>query len=436
MSINPHKINRLLWGIGISLLLNGCSNSTTPPEKSTKAPRMQDAATRDTPLETLKTLTAEISAVEQQNQAIIAQNKALNEQDKKTLSQFKADMQDEIQRQMNELKKAKKEEAEDEKAHRLAEQNHNVPRHNGMVDETLSGTPDALTWVSDLQTVSNDKEKNPKINLALNSDGKNITKEEKISQAIKTVKPPVPYYTLPVNATLTGAVAMQPIIGRIPIEGKVTDPYTFKVIMGSKNLAANGVDIPEDIQGIVASGIAEGDMLGSCARGDITSLTFVFQDGRISTTQGKHDAPLGIIAAANGNPCILGEFHSNAALYLGAQAALSGLQGYGNALSQAQLSHTALSERSGAFSQLVGSAHQYALGQGFSASAQAAAKWWEQRVQNSFDFVYVPHIDPKTKKPLQLNINITQEIPIDYDSSGRKVFYTHGIINESVAGLD
>ena len=165
-------------------------------------------------------------------------------------------------------------------------------------------------------------------------------------------------------------------------------------------------------------------------------MTFVFQDGRISTTQSKHDAPLGIIAAANGNPCILGEFHSNAALYLGAQAALSGLQGYGNALSQAQLSHTALSERSGAFSQLVGSANQYALGQGFSASAQAAAKWWEQRVQNSFDFVYVPHIDPKTKKPLQLNINITQEIPIDYDSNGRKVFYTHEITNESLAGLD
>ena len=232
---------------------------------------MQDAATRDTPLETLKTLTAEISAVEQQNQAIIAQNKALNEQDKKTLAQFKADMQDEIQRQMNELKKAK--EADDEKTQKkLAEQNNNVPRHNGMADETLSVTPDALTWVNDLQTANNpiDKAENHKSHLALNSDEKNSTREEKINQAMKTIKSPMPYYTIPVNATLTGAVAMQPIIGRIPIEGKVTDPYAFKVIMGSKNLAANGIDIPEDIQGIVASGIAEGDMLGSCARGDIT----------------------------------------------------------------------------------------------------------------------------------------------------------------------
>jgi hypothetical protein len=433
MWINLRKIKILLWGIGITLLLNACSSSTPTPKKVTKTQLMQDAATRDTPLETLKTLTAEISAVEQQNQAIIAQNKALNEQDKKTLAQFKADMQDEIQRQMNELKKAK--EVQDEKNHLLAEQNSSIPHHNGMADD-IPVPSDSLTWVNDLQATSKFVDKEEGHKLTSISDEKITTNGEKISSTVKATKAPVPYYTLPVNATLTGAIAMQPIIGRIPIEGKVTDPYAFKVIIGSKNLAANGVDIPEEIQGIVASGVAEGDMLGSCARGEITSLTFVFHDGRISTTQGKHDAPLGIIAAANGNPCILGEFHSNAALYLGAQATLSGLQGYGNALSQAQLSHTALNEQSSTLSRLVGNAHQYALGQGFSASAQAAAKWWEQRVQNSFDFVYVPHIDPKTKKPLQLNINITQEIPIDYDPAGRKVFYLHGITNESLAGLD
>ena len=117
-------------------------------------------------------------------------------------------------------------------------------------------------------------------------------------------------------------------------------PYTFKVVIGAKNLAANGIDIPSDIQGIVASGVAQGDMLGSCARGEITSMTFVFQDGRISTTQAKNGESLGIIAAANGNPCILGSFHSNAAIYLGAQAALAGMQSYGNALSQSQLSNS------------------------------------------------------------------------------------------------
>lgn len=432
MWIHLSKYRSVWYGIGISVLLTGCSNSTSEPKKAKSAHYLQDTATRDTPLETLKTLTAEISAVEQQNQAIIAQNKALNEQDKKTLTQFKVDLLTQVQQQMDELKKAKV--AQEEKEKKLADQTNNTPRHNGMAD-ALAPSADSLTWVNDLQATPESMDQTVAHQLTLPHDEKIMTPAEKIHTSVKANQLPVPYYTIPVNATLTGAVAMQPIIGRIPIDGKVTDPYTFKVIIGAKNLAANSVDIPEAIQGIVASGVAQGDMLGSCARGEITSMTFVFYDGRISTTQGKHDAPLGTIAAANGNPCILGEFHSNAALYLGAQATLSGLQGYGNALSQAQLNHMTSGEGS-TLSQLVGNAHQYALGQGFSASAQAAAKWWEQRVQNSFDFIYVPHIDPKTKKPLQLNINITQEIPIDYDPAGRKVFYPQGLTHPSSVGLD
>lgn len=236
------------------------------------------------------------------------------------------------------------------------------------------------------------------------------------TNALQTAtKKSIPYYTLPINATLTGAIALQPLIGRVPIDGKVPDPYTFKLVIGSKNLAANGVDISSDIQGIVASGVDEGDMLGSCARGEITSMTFVFSDGRISTTQAKNNESLGTIAAANGNPCIQGTFYSNAGIYLGAQAALAGLQGYGNALSQSQLSNTLSPTTGSTISQLMGNANKYAFGQGFSASAQAAQHWWNQRVQNSFDFVYVPNVDPKTKTKLKLNINITQEIPIDYN---------------------
>ena len=50
------------------------------------------------------------------------------------------------------------------------------------------------------------------------------------------------------------------------------------------------------------------------------------------------------------------------------------------------------------------------FGQGFSAASQSAAKWWDQRVQNSFDFVFVPNVDPQTGNKLMLNINITKEI--------------------------
>lgn len=395
-----------------------------------KTPTMQDAATRDTPSETLKTLTAEISAVQQQNQTLITQNKALTEQDKKTLAQFKTDLLNDVQHHLNELKK---------NTESLSEKPATpLPRHNGIDEESTSTHPDGLTWVNDWQgsSVTPDQASHTPSPVSPTPAALPTSESEKITTSIPLPPRPVPYYTIPVNATLTGAVAMQPIIGRIPIDGKVTDPYAFKVIIGAKNLAANGVDIPESIQGIVASGVAQGDLLGSCARGEITSMTFVFQDGRISTKQSQHDTPLGVIASAHGNPCILGELHSNAGYYLGAQAALSGLQGYGNALSQAQLSHTNGTESASTLSQLVGNTHQYALGQGFSASAQAASKWWEQRIQNSFDFIYVPHIHPRTHQPLQLAINITQEIPIDYDPAGRKVAYPHENQTKIAAELD
>jgi integrating conjugative element protein (TIGR03752 family) len=238
-------------------------------------------------------------------------------------------------------------------------------------------------------------------------------------------KQSVPYYTVPVNATLTGAIAMQPIIGRIPINGRVPDPYTFKAIIGAYNLAANGIDIPEALQGIVVSGIASGDLLGKCARGDIRSMTFVFADGRISTTEAKENQILGTIAAANGNPCLQGSFHTDAPLFLGVTAALAGVEGYSNALSQSETLNT-LSSDGDNISTIIGNANKYAAGQGFSAASQAAQKWWEQRVESSFDFVFVPNINLETGEKLKLNINITQEIPIDYDPTNRKVFYSYG----------
>ena len=55
---------------------------------------------------------------------------------------------------------------------------------------------------------------------------------------------PVPYYTVPRNATLIGSTGMTALIGRIPVKGRVEDPIPFKLIVGKDNLAANGLTIP------------------------------------------------------------------------------------------------------------------------------------------------------------------------------------------------
>ncbi|HEX4045120.1 MAG TPA: hypothetical protein VHZ76_05585 [Gammaproteobacteria bacterium] len=399
-----------------------------------KAIFLSDKASSDTPVETLKTLTAKLTQVEQQNQKIIEQNKVLSEQDKTILLQFKNEVLAEVSQQIDNVKQEVKSynsyapmpNINVSENHQVVTETHrmgfawvqDMQQGHGAQDESiLAGIQDASTsHLSDLLKQVSSKDEPAR--LALLNDG--MVANHRLKEHPKTQ----PYYTIPVNATLTGAIAMQPIIGRIPINGRVPDPYTFKVIISAYNLAANGVDMPEALQGIVASGIASGDLLGRCARGDIRSMTFIFADGRISTTEAKEGQVLGTIAAANGNPCLRGSFHTDAPLFLGVTAGLAGVQGYSNALSQSEVMGIA-STTGDSISTLIGSANKYAAGQGFSAAAQAAQKWWEQRVESSFDFVFVPHVDAKTGKKLKLNINITEEIPIDYDSTKRKVFYSY-----------
>src|SRR3990167_8084630 len=91
-----------------------------------------------------------------------------------------------------------------------------------------------------------------------------------------------PVYTIPENATLLGSVAMTALIGRVPVDGTVNDPYPFKVLVGPENLTANGIDLPE-VAGAVMSGTASGDWTLSCVRGQVESITFVFTDGTIRT---------------------------------------------------------------------------------------------------------------------------------------------------------
>src|SRR3546814_2986155 len=113
------------------------------------------------------------------------------------------------------------------------------------------------------------------------------------------------------------------LFGRVPIEGTNTDRCPFKVLIGLDNLTANGIHIP-DVAGAVVSGTASGDWTLSCVRGQIRSVTFVFQDGTIRTVPedsskggssggnaGHNGASiqggLGWISDPYGIPCVSGE---------------------------------------------------------------------------------------------------------------------------------
>jgi integrating conjugative element protein (TIGR03752 family) len=145
------------------------------------------------------------------------------------------------------------------------------------------------------------------------------------------VKSAKPVYTVPTNSTLMGSVAMTALIGRVPIDGTVNDPYPFKVLVGPDNLTANGIDIP-DVAGAVFSGTASGDWTLSCVRGQVRSITFVFHDGTIRTIPEDREGNqqnnqqrdgLGWISDPYGIPCVSGERRSNAQQYLGSQALIT-----------------------------------------------------------------------------------------------------------------
>ncbi len=242
-----------------------------------------------------------------------------------------------------------------------------------------------------------------------------------------------PVYTLPENSTLIGSRAMTALLGRVPINGTVTDPYPFKVLIGKDNLTANGIDLP-DVEGAIVSGTASGDWTLSCVRGQVNSITFVFADGTVRTlpradangnsnsnnggsNQGESSTSGGIgwISDEAGIPCIGGERKSNASTYLPTIFALSAGSGAAGALSQNQQT-TQTNGYGGMTSSLTGDAGQAVLGKALAGGLNETTDWVKQRYGQTFDAIYVP-------PGMRLAVHITRQLAIDYEDKGRKVRY-------------
>ncbi|MER5130486.1 TIGR03752 family integrating conjugative element protein [Serratia marcescens] len=257
-----------------------------------------------------------------------------------------------------------------------------------------------------------------------------------------------PVYTLPENSTLVGSRAMTALLGRVPINGTVTDPYPFKLMIGKDNLTANGIELP-GVEGAIVSGTASGDWTLSCVRGQVNSITFVFADGTVRTlprpdtnlkTSGNNTtgngkdvsttAGIGWISDDNGIPCIGGERKSNASTYLPTIAALSAASAAGDGISQGQ--YTTQNNVNGITSTMTGNAGQAVLGKALSGGMKETADWVRERYGMMFDAVYVP-------PGQRLAVHITRQLAIDYEEKGRKVRYDDFSLpgeGGSVNGLD
>ncbi|MDX3936875.1 TIGR03752 family integrating conjugative element protein [Stenotrophomonas sp.] len=240
---------------------------------------------------------------------------------------------------------------------------------------------------------------------------------------VKTAKA---VYTVPTNFTLMGSVAMTALIGRVPIDGTVNDPYPFKVLVGPDNLTANGIDIP-DVAGAVFSGTASGDWTLSCVRGQVRSITFVFHDGTIRTIPEDREGNqqnnqqrdgLGWISDPYGIPCVSGERRSNAQQYLGSQALITAAGAGVASLIESDSGQMSYVGSDGSIG-TVGISGQEAVGRILAGGVQEMSNWVNKLYGQAFAAVYV---QPGAK----VAVHLEKPLAIDFDPEGRKVDHRAG----------
>jgi integrating conjugative element protein (TIGR03752 family) len=250
-------------------------------------------------------------------------------------------------------------------------------------------------------------------------------------------------YTVPSNSTLMGSIAMTALIGRVPIDGTVNDPYPFKVLIGPDNLTANGIDIP-DVAGAVVSGTASGDWTLSCVRGQIRSVTFVFHDGTIRTVpeDGNRDQRggqasansttsatpgLGWISDPYGIPCVSGERRSNAQQYLGSQALITAAGAGAASLIKSDNGSVAVVANGNGSLGTVGIGGNEAMGRILAGGVRDMADWVNKLYGQAFAAVYV-------QPGARVAVHLEQPLNIDRDAQGRRV--NHRIGEAHASDLD
>jgi integrating conjugative element protein (TIGR03752 family) len=291
-----------------------------------------------------------------------------------------------------------------------------------------AATSDSLIWVEPLDVVDDaalEANGNSLLQRVGQSTGSALTsateKTPKIKQALtQELSTFHPVYTVPRNATLIGSTAMTALVGRVPVQGQVRDPMPFKVITGADNLAANGLTVP-GVQGMVWSGTAVGDWTLSCVTGRLDSVTFVFEDGTIRTISGDDrgnqggDATktLGWISDEQGIPCITGERKTNAPAFLSQRIGVMAIQAAAEAAANAETT-SVVSNAGSVTSSVSGDTGRFVLGKTISGGSEEVSKWLLEGQSQSFDAVFVP-------AGIRIAIHVDRELPIDFDTTGRKL---------------
>ncbi|MES9958469.1 MAG: TIGR03752 family integrating conjugative element protein [Sedimenticola sp.] len=404
----------------------------------------------DSPANTIKTLTANVASMARSVQALRKDNDQLRKENRELLAnrhQIEENVATRVKRELLSHEKerdtrdridpgvlsslmARVDALSQSLSQRPPNQSGNhIPVGLGL-DDIGGGAPttDGLIWVEPLDVLDDaafEANGNSLLQRVGRSTGSALTsvaeKAPGINQAL-TQKPSTvhPVYTVPRNATLIGSTTMTALVGRVPVQGEVRDPMPFKVITGADNLAANGLTVP-GVQGMVWSGTAVGDWTLSCVTGRLDSVTFIFEDGAIRTLSGDDrgnqggggERPLGWISDQQGIPCITGERMTNAPAFLSQRIGVMAIQAAAEAAANAETT-SVVSNAGSVTSSISGDAGRFVLGKTISGGSEEMSKWLLERQSQSFDAVFVP-------AGIRIAIHVDRELPIDFDTTGRKL---------------
>ncbi|HYN38586.1 MAG TPA: hypothetical protein VES39_04985, partial [Rhodospirillales bacterium] len=210
-----------------------------------------------------------------------------------------------------------------------------------------------------------------------------------------------------------------------------------RVLVGRDNLAASGLFVPEAVFGMVFEGTAIGDYALSCAYGNITAATFIFQDGTIRSVnlrqgngtaggggggasggggRGGADTRLAYVADRFGTPCISGTRVGNAEQILGLRVALTAAEAAAEAAAAGQTTTTTGSALGTTTTSVTGNLGPYIVGKTASNGFKEIDKFFADRINDIFEAVFVP-------AGREMAIMIQQEITLDHEPDGRKLDY-------------
>lgn len=422
-----HKGNSLLKYVAIPTLvallllvvLSAFHHKSLPTHEIVKERVIKDGASNDSAAESLDTLTADLSKTKQKIVDVSKDNEILKQENIALLNEVKAKNGDDSTKLSSELLNLK---------NQVESLTHNEISHNS------SDISQPISIVDDLAQTQKSHSVLSLLNNSNQLTSHDATIKDKAKQEV------IPYYTIPANGTSVHDKLMTALVGRIPVKGIVTDPYPFKIVISDDNLAANGLRIPH-LRQMIVSGYCEGDLNLRSVRGWVTSLTFVFDDGTISSTT-SNDNDIGNFTKANslgylsdkyGNPFIRGKLITNAAEYLAGNVAIGAGVGAASAYSQTQTTNS--SYLGGNTSAVTGSPEKYVAGQAISTAATEVQQWWHDREEQSFDAIYVAPSDEKGNY-VEIAVNFAKEIHIDYNLEGRKLNYAHDSSTNSNNQLD